>query len=629
VYRILFLSAVAALAQPANFEREIDANATHSHSFRAGAKQFVLITVHQLLGHVDITLHAPGEGSAESKRTYNGGYERLAWIAPASGEFKLEIARPAKTPAKYRLEIEIRDANEVDRARAAAYRTIFQEVPALQKKQTAASMREIVTKLTAAAAQAQEANDPELAGYAFGQLASAQDRLGDRGAALATIPRSIAVLKDLPHERHGWLTATIHMGVYQSLSGNAETAFAMMKGALALSREENGRDIHSEMLALNGLAIGSSRLGRYQDTLEYNLQLLKLAKEHMPPTDVATILANVGTAYANLGERQLSIESHAEALRIRREAGDLRATAYFQEASALYIKIGDRFGQSDVAMHLGDMHARNGDSAAAIQNFEVAVKLQREGKLLGSLTPTLSYLGELYAREGRWELAKAAAEEVLAVQAQTKTATEGPRLGVLLARVAEHENQIDKAVEFFNQAIAQARRAKRPEAEVASLVAGSAFHQRRGQWQSALGDQELALAIAENEASRIEAPESRATYHASRARQTVELVDLLMTMHEREPEAGYAARAYYAAERMRGRSLAELIAQPARRTASPEEVRLLEAVTSSQAKLFREGVPAAERKRLEAELTKVEFALDLFQRASSPKAPALFETRTE
>jgi len=563
VYRILFLSAVAALAQPANFEREIDANATHSHSFRAGANQFVLITVHQLLGHVDITLHAPGENlTAESKRTYNGGYERLAWIAPANGEFKLEIARPAKTPAKYRLEIEIRDGNEVDRARAAAYRTIFQEVPALQKKQTAAAMREIVTKLTAAAVQAQEANDPELAGYAFGQLASAQDRLGDRGAALTTIPRSIAVLKDLPHERHGWLTATIHMGVYQSLSGNAETAFAMMKGALALSREENGRDIHSEMLALNGLAIGSSRLGRYQDTLEYDLQLLKLAKEHMPPSDVATILANVGTAYANLGERQLSIESHAEALRIRREAGDLRATAfslrsigrayseinevakataYFQEASALYIKIGDRFGQSDVAMHLGDMHARNGDSAAAIQNFEVAVKLQREGKLLGSLTPTLSYLGELYAREGRWELAKAAAEEVLAVQAQTKTATEGPRLGVLLARVAEHENQIDKAVEYFNQAIAQARRTKRPEAEVASLVARSAFHQRRGQWQSALADQELALAIAENEASRIAAPESRATYRASRVRQTVELVDLLMTMHEREP-GGFSRR---------------------------------------------------------------------------------------
>lgn len=643
---------MAAWAQPANLEREIDAGVTHTHTFRAGAGQFVLITAHQLDGNVDIMLRAPGESlPVESNRSYNGGFERLTWISPSGGEFKLEIVRPDKTGARYRLEIEIRAATELDRTRASAYRTVFAEVPALKKKQTAAASREVVTKLMEAAARAQQSDDLELAGFAFQLLAQAHDRMGDRGKAFETIQRAIAIRKDLPHERHGWINSTIHMGIYQSSAGSADAALATLQRALALIRAENGKEVDNEMLALNGLAIVSSRLGRYDDTLRYNQQLLPLAKERGTKGDTATILSNIGTAHANLGDSQASIEAHAEALRIRREVGDDRRTAvslrsigrsytgvneytkaavYLQEAAALYKKTGDRLGQSEVAMLLGDLHGNDADPAVAIQHYEAATALQREGKLLTLLTSALGYLGELYARAGRWELAKAAADEISALRASTKSLSDAPRHEVLLARIAEHESRFGDAEAHFERAVSIARTLKRIESEAASVSARSAYFARRGDLHAAIADKERAIAIAETAAGRIAAGETRTAYRASRAQRTVDLIDLLMTLHEREPEGGYAARAYYAAERVRGRSLAEMIAQPMRRAASPEEARLLDAVTAAQAKLFREGVQAAERKRLDAELTKAEFALDLQQRTSNTKAQTeLFETWTE
>jgi tetratricopeptide (TPR) repeat protein len=133
-------------------------------------------------------------------------------------------------------------------------------------------------------------------------------------------------------------------------------------------------------------------------------------------------LANLGLAYADVGETRRAIRFYEEALLIDREIGDRtgegtdlgnlglayadlgetrRAIQFYEEALLIDREIGDRRGEGNALGNLGLAYAAEGENRRAIQFFEQHLTIARgigdrrgEGIALGNLGAAYAALGE-------------------------------------------------------------------------------------------------------------------------------------------------------------------------------------------------------------------------------------------
>jgi len=70
---------------------------------------------------------------------------------------------------------------------------------------------------------------------------------------------------------------------------------------------------------LSRVSTAYSILGRYQDSLKYNLKTLKLAREIGNKKSEGIVLGNIGVYYANIGEFEKALEYYYQDLALMRE----------------------------------------------------------------------------------------------------------------------------------------------------------------------------------------------------------------------------------------------------------------------------------------------------------------------
>jgi len=649
VYRIWVLSAIAALGQ--TFEGELQPLATVRHPVRLEAGQFAIARAHQVQG--DFVLYLD---KVKVARSEGGGNEHAAWIAERSREYVITLEGAVAGPARYRLEIESRTPTEADRSLAAAFRLIFVDAPALAAKQTAAATREQIAVLNRAVELAKAAGDVPFEGYAHRRLSRALNILGDKKASQAADARAMELLEPLAAERYGWVAAMVDRGTSMALSGELEAGVELLERAIVICRAEGFPS--RELTALNGLGLAASSRGEFRKAVGYYEKILPMLEPLGMRDDVPIALFNLANASANAGDTQRAIELFGRVLQMRKERGDDRGTArtmsnlgqilislneagkgesYLKQAGELFRKVGDRVGEGGVRVAFGEALLRQSRPVEAAAEFERAVALYRESGMKTNVASTLAPLAEMYTHTGEWDKARAAAGEALALHKSSGVGVSMSRIYTSLARVAEHDRRNDEALGYFELAFAAARKNSEREGEARTYSMRSAFHKRQGSFELALADIERSIAVSDLAAARITNPATRASFRSSRAKRDDDHLELLVTMHDREPTAGYAARAYLVTERTRARSLGEFLGSRAEsKPAAKDEAALLAAVTSAQSNLFRPGVPAAQRKRLESDLSRAERDLDLLQRAEGRHAnEGLYEawdeerTRTE
>ncbi|MGI8589001.1 MAG: tetratricopeptide repeat protein [Chloroflexia bacterium] len=135
-----------------------------------------------------------------------------------------------------------------------------------------------------------------------------------------------------------------------------------------------------------------------------------------------SLLGNLGTAYADLGDAHRAIEYYHKALAIEREIGDRRgegavlgnlgnaynhlgdasrAIEYFKQTLAIDREIGDRREEASVLGNLGNAHAVLGDAHRATEYYKQQVVITGEigdrrgaGAALGNLGITYAVLGD-------------------------------------------------------------------------------------------------------------------------------------------------------------------------------------------------------------------------------------------
>lgn len=556
-------------------------------------------------------------------------------MAEAEGEHLVTVRAAVAGAARFRLAVEVRAATPSDFEVAEAFRLIFVDAEELGRKQNAAASRQQLGVLEQAAARAAGGGDAVLEGHAHMRRGRVLNALGDRKQSQAAYQKALDLFAPLAGERYAWVAAMIDLGTSKAVAGELAAGVELLERGLAISRaEEYGS---RELTALNGLALAASARGDFPTALAYHEQILPLLAPLGMEADIPIALNNIATASANSGNVQRAIEMFGRSLELRRKAGDQRGTArtlnnlgqtlisineiekgesYLRQAMELFRTAGDRIGEAGAHTAFGESRLRMGRSAEAATEFEAAATLYRQSAMNANLGGVLGPLAEVYTRTGQWEKARSTAEEALGLNRAAGVGVSLSRAYTALALVAEQKGQHAEVLRQFDLALEAARKSSERDGEGRVLSMRSAYFRRQQNLALALGDIERSLAVSDLAATRIANAATRTAYRASRANRADDHIDLLMAMHDRDPEAGYADRAYVAAERSRARSLGEFLGASTRpQPVSPREAELVAALTKVQSNLFREGVPAARRKVLEKELAQVERDLDLLQRA--------------
>jgi CHAT domain-containing protein/Tfp pilus assembly protein PilF len=318
---------------------------------------------------------------------------------------------------------------------------------------------------------------------------------------------------------------------------------------------------------LSNLGWVYSAMGQYDRALECYQQALAIGKEVKRRGLEANQLKSLGGLYADLGQHD-------------------RAQEYYQQALAINKEVKDCFLQGNLLSSLGWHHYRMGRHDRAREYFQQALAVHRAFCIQPLNRPfewrhRAGEAGDLYSLAcihdslGEYEPAREKCQQALAMKRELKDRHgEGNALNVL-GIIYLHLGQYDLAREALDESIKIAHET------------GS----REGLWrgQANLGDAEVklkdygqaiqyyrqSLDTIEGLRAGLADKENRTTFMQNKFHVYDKLINLLRSLHEKEPTKGYDRDSLEIFERKQGRLFLEEIGRSGARNFAglPEEVK--------------------------------------------------------
>jgi signal transduction histidine kinase/DNA-binding response OmpR family regulator/tetratricopeptide (TPR) repeat protein len=224
-------------------------------------------------------------------------------------------------------------------------------------------------------------------------LANVHYRLGNYDQALGFASEASALFQALGEEAAVLPMLRIIGGVYRQIGDYPEALGCLL---LALEQARTLRLVREEVLALKDLGNLHEQIEELERSLEYYQQAEQLATTLNDPQLRALILNNLAVAYQHRGK-------YTQALQLATEAIDLARS----DSSPLH----------EAAMYdtLGSIYSAMNDSDAAEAHFGRALYLSRYLGLREIEMEVQHNLGRLYQRQARYNEARLAFEQALAL----------------------------------------------------------------------------------------------------------------------------------------------------------------------------------------------------------------------
>ncbi|HXU45558.1 MAG TPA: CHAT domain-containing protein, partial [Thermoanaerobaculia bacterium] len=395
-----------------------------------------------------------------------------------------------------------------------------------------------------AAAPGLERSDPEGAATARNNACAILNDRGDYRAALAECREALRLRRGLADPVA--LARTLNnLGLARQSLGRTAEAEAAFREALALNRRAG--DAEGEGINLANLGVAAIDAGRYGRALSAYREAEALARAHAAEpwaADQARISRiNEGVVLEKLGAYEEALDLYrgllaagpalgphlrasliANAGTLDRNLGDpRRAIAAYEEAAAIYSRLGDRAGLSNARLNLGiARHLNLGDRRSAEADYRAALAGARAAGDRSEEIQDLFYLGRLLLEERRLPEAEQAFRDCLAA-AEASGSAEG--------RVAAHEG-------------------------LGRIFAA------RGDVRGALASLEQAMGEIEHTRAEIGSRRFQASYFGDRRAVYAAAVELLARQAARGV-AGAAERALEITERAKVRELVDALGAPA------------------------------------------------------------------
>jgi CHAT domain-containing protein/Tfp pilus assembly protein PilF len=689
---------VRLLRPEAPVEREISPGEAHTYEVQAGAGRYLRVAVEQ----TEVDLIAEVSGGGEPPFLVNSPSERqvsetISLLSREPATYRI-VLRPVSgaAPGRYRIRIaELRESLPQDVLRIAAERA---EAAADQMyaRETRESLPLALEGYRTALERWRELGDTAKAGEILYRIGAVQRLRGESAAALEALGESRELYRRLGDR--AWLATVLNQtGLVLASRGEVEPALAAYQEALGIRRELGDDATAARVLSNIGLLHhGVGRLGEARETY---LQALEIFRRIGDRRREAIVLGNLGNVYQALGDpfkarevqeetlalarslgdrsleaeaqnslglvlRQLgeplkSLESYSAALALFRELGDRRreATAlnnlarhssaageweqavdFLQRALAIQREIGARPGEAATLTNLGRAWSALGRSPEALDAFEQALRIERATGNRGFEASTLSNLGQHLLSTGRANEAVRSLEQALKILREMGDEPGEAWVRCRLGSALRALGKTSEAAASLHDSLQRMRALSDPEGEVVALCELARTELARDAPEAALGPLDAALDIVESLRLRMAGDRLRSSYFGS-LRDAYDLsVEALMRLHRRQPEAGFAARAFEMAERARARSLLDLLREARVELQHGADPRLLEeerrlrialnAKAERQARLLETKPTAAQIEEARREVGEALAAYELAEarlRAANPGWGALVQ----
>jgi CHAT domain-containing protein/Tfp pilus assembly protein PilF len=378
------------------------------------------------------------------------------------------------------------------------------------------------------------------------------------------------------------------MVLYQEGTAPAlRQAVQQLETALNLWQEKG--DVTQTATTLQWLSLIQVDLGNYQAALNYANQLLKLLPE-LEQRDYweAPILELSAQIYIKQGQYQQALEAYEAAQSIRQKIGNKaneasllnslglvyyqlgdfeQAQSYYNTALSL---IKDSENKADFSIqgllynNLGLMAGQQQDFEQAITNYNQALSAWKQlpetylPKKQGTVG-SLNNRGFAYAELQQFESALTDYQQALVITEEigdrTKQASALNNIGFLYLK----QNNLEKAEQFCQQALQIRQDILDRIKEPLSLYCLAKIQQQRGQLLEAVQTIETAIQQIEEIRISVSSQDLRASFFATQQDYYQLYIDLLMQLHQQQPNQGYDGKALQASEQAKARSLLEIL----------------------------------------------------------------------
>jgi CHAT domain-containing protein/tetratricopeptide (TPR) repeat protein len=370
-------------------------------------------------------------------------------------------------------------------------------------------------------------------------LAAVHSALGNQRQALDALRDTLAIRRQWHDQRGEAQTLFTMAGAFLQL-GEPDQALGLFEQVLPLRRAVGDRI--GEAQALQNMGAAQMSLSLLQEALTTFQSGLPLSHELNDRHLEESFLTNIARAYLQLGEYQRSLDYSTRALRIQREIADKRG-----EAMAL--------------SNLGSVYSDMGNSQRALDFYEQALPLLRNAGDRGGEADILGVAGLTLAKHGQEKAALAYVESELdlarKVEDRRREAVALINDGTVHLALGERE----KAAESLDQGLALLVTIGDRIQQSRALYQLARLEKDRGKWLSARERLEEALRIDEQIRGEVVAQELRSSYFATVADQYELLIDVLMHLHQTDPQKKFDVQAFATSERARARSLLDLLGE--------------------------------------------------------------------
>lgn len=516
-----------------------------THRFAPAADAWLRIEVRST--RLDLTLAL--DGGAEVNDTGAGGTEVVELVTAAYGPRTLEIRATAGDGANdtVRVRTTSRPATATERARVVAIedarRRHLEALDGMDPLEAGrgldrANAEALSRAFDALATEWPALGRPDLAADALiYQARLSTNVFEDLAVSKPLLERALA-LPDLPALVRG--TALNDLAVVEDRLGNPAASVARLEAAVALGRDAGDPANHAVQTSNLGLAY--FRRDRYEEALARQRDAAAAFRRLAMPDREALTLSDLAGTWEAMGDPDTALAVQQQAVDTAR-----RSTSQLAQAVAL----------GNLGRRLQRMEQRDEARPPLEEARRLSVTLGNR-RIESAM---VAALGRLELDLGRLDAALAHSDRAAGLGvAIGNPVSEGTAL-LLRGDVLQRTGDRDGAARAFDDALARFVAANSRADAADALRLRARLRVDAGDLDGARAD--LARAISEGDAARAEllAPETRATFAGTRDRIFGDFVDVCLRQHALAPEAGHAAAALEAFERLRAASLRDLLAE--------------------------------------------------------------------
>ena len=460
------------------------------------------------------------------------GFERLFAIATESGVYRLRVEGGKGAPSgkrRYELRVAVpRSATPEDRTFARAF-SEFAQGEELRRKGSTEAFRQALVHYRKALGLWQGQNAQQATTLL--RMARMYLSLGEESAAVGTYHRALPLTRDIREATLIW----IYLGWALSRD-DPRLAIAAYHIALFLADRTPIPNPSHQASAFNGIAQA------YQDQGE-NDQASGFFERAIEKWSLAGENSNSVSTYCQLAEHHLSLGDTKKALRVLEEMGFPRELENAQRPLC-----------HDRLLGLAFMQAGSQEIAAGL--FEQTRQRAYDSGDRGSEVAVLNNLGSVLLNLGRLEPARDAFERARTIARKEKLDKHEAYALAGLAGVL-HQRGDAAAFDLFTQSEDLYGRLGDSLSRSTVLFRRARAERDLGRLEAARESIEQALKLVEALRADLRSLEYRAAFLGVRTDFYDLRVDILLRLHERSPDLGYAAAAFKASEWRQSRSLLE------------------------------------------------------------------------